>query len=275
MPVALSDSMCTRTSPSASSARAIAWPPSAIAPPTTATMPRFRSTRHVAERAQVARRSPRAAMASSTVSDTDTSDVATTSTDVRCRSNDLEDRPQKSLGEQHARRADLHERHACSCRRSRSPARCGASKVILRAVSLAAVSELSTYTGMPSRTAGAIVFGCSTFAPNDASSDASSNAICSIRRADRNDARIGGEHAVDVGPDLDRVGAHRGADERRAVVAPAAPERRGDARAFRRADEPAEHRNPAVAHERQHERARHASAIASALRLGAARTRRR
>jgi len=27
------------------------------------------------------------------------------------------------------------------------------------------------------------VFGCSTFAPNDASSDASSNAICSMSRA--------------------------------------------------------------------------------------------
>ena len=39
------------------------------------------------------------------------------------------------------------------------------------------------HTGMPSRTAGAIVFGCSTFAPNDASSDASSNRICSMSRA--------------------------------------------------------------------------------------------
>jgi hypothetical protein len=36
---------------------------------------------------------------------------------------------------------------------------------------------------MPRRTAGVIVLGCSTLAPNDASSDASSNRMRSIRRA--------------------------------------------------------------------------------------------
>ena len=45
----------------------------------------------------------------------------------------------------------------------------------------------------------------------------------------RHQARIAGEHAVDVGPDLDLGGAERSAEERGRVVRPAAAERRGDA----------------------------------------------
>ena len=57
----------------------------------------------------------------------------------------------------------------------------------------------------------------------------------------RDDARIGGEHAVDVGPDLNLRRAEARADDRRRVVRPAAAERRRHALA-RRADESAEDR---------------------------------
>ena len=56
------------------------------------------------------------------------------------------------------------------------------------------------------------------------------------------DARIGGEHAVDVGPDLNLVHVETGAEDRRRIVRPAAAERRRDA-GRRRADEAAEHRH--------------------------------
>ena len=59
----------------------------------------------------------------------------------------------------------------------------------------------------------------------------------------RDEPRVGGEHAVDVGPDLDLGGAEAGADDRRRVVGPAAAERRGHAVA-RGADEAAHHGNP-------------------------------
>jgi hypothetical protein len=61
-------------------------------------------------------------------------------------------------------------------------ARFGASNVIFVPFPSGRM-EFRTKTGIPSRTAGAIVLGWSTFAPNDANSDASSNAICSINRA--------------------------------------------------------------------------------------------
>ena len=52
------------------------------------------------------------------------------------------------------------------------------------------------------------------------------------------DGRIGGEHAVDVGPDLDLFRANPGADNRRRVIGSAPAQRGGDA-IFCRADEPA------------------------------------
>jgi hypothetical protein len=58
----------------------------------------------------------------------------------------------------------------------------GASNV-MRVPFPAGFSELNTNTGIPRRTAGAIVFGCSTFAPKLASSAASSNRMCSISLA--------------------------------------------------------------------------------------------
>ena len=55
-------------------------------------------------------------------------------------------------------------------------------------------------------------------------------------------ARIGGQHAVDVGPDLDLVDVEAGAEDRGRIVGAAAPERRRDA-ARRGADEAAHHRD--------------------------------
>jgi hypothetical protein len=83
MPLALSESMWTWMSPIAVRAQAIALPPSASPVPTTETMPRLRST----VTSPCSRRSTISASsrdASSIVTDTLTSDVATTSTDVLC-----------------------------------------------------------------------------------------------------------------------------------------------------------------------------------------------
>ena len=60
----------------------------------------------------------------------------------------------------------------------------------------------------------------------------------------RDEPGIGGEHAVHVGPDLDFARAEAGADDRRRVVRPAAAERGRDARG-RGADESAQHRDAA------------------------------
>ena len=52
----------------------------------------------------------------------------------------------------------------------------------------------------------------------------------------RNDSRIGGEHPVDVGPDLNLGGIEACAEDCRGIVRAAAPQRRRDA-ARGRADE--------------------------------------
>ena len=91
-------------------------------------------------------------------------------------------------------------------------------------------------------TAGRIVLGCSTLAPKYASSDASANESCGTSRGVRHDARIGGEHAVHVGPDLDLVHVEARAEDRRRIVRAAAAERRRHA-VGGRADEAAQHRH--------------------------------
>ena len=63
--------------------------------------------------------------------------------------------------------------------------------------------------------------------------------------------RVGGEHAVDVGPDLNLGRAQARADERRRVVRPSPAERRRHALG-RRADEAAQHGNRAAVDERAH-----------------------
>ena len=79
---------------------------------------------------------------------------------------------------------------------------------------------------MASDTAGRIVLGCSTLAPKYASSDASSNDSRGTTCVDGHHARIGGHHAVHVGPDLDLRAHERGAEDRRRIVGSAAAERR-------------------------------------------------
>src|SRR6266550_2991725 len=81
MPVALNDIMCTFVSPSAMSALPIAPPASQIPAPTIAIIPRFLSM----ERSPSERKSTSSASSldgSSIVTETETSEVATTSTDV-------------------------------------------------------------------------------------------------------------------------------------------------------------------------------------------------
>ncbi len=64
----------------------------------------------------------------------------------------------------------------------------------------------------------------------------------------RHDARIGGQHPVDIGPDLDRLRAERRADERCGVIRAAAPKRRSDS-VLRRSDEPSHDRNFSFLHQ--------------------------
>ena len=117
--------------------------------------------------------------------------------------------------------------------------------------------ELKTYTGIPRRTAGAIVLGCSTFAPNDASSLASSKRMRSMSRASGT-TRGSAVSMPSTSVQISIASACSAApNERRAVVGPAAAERGRDALA-RRADEAAHHRHAPLAQERQHALARRA-----------------
>ena len=75
-------------------------------------------------------------------------------------------------------------------------------------------------------TAGWMVLGCSTLAPKYESSAASANESLRHQPRLRNHARIGGQHAVHVGPDLNLRRIDAGADDRTRIIRPAAPERR-------------------------------------------------
>src|SRR5579885_3571629 len=65
--------------------------------------------------------------------------------------------------------------------------------------------------------------------------------------AARKNRRVGGEHAIHIGPDLNLFGFDAGADNGRREIRAAAAERRGDA-VFRRSDE-ATHYDHAVLRE--------------------------
>ena len=108
-------------------------------------------------------------------------------------------------------------------------------------------------TGMPARMAGCTVEGAGPSRRTCASAEASSNDSRSTARARPKSARVGGEHAVDIGPDLNLGRAEARADERRRVVRPAPAERRRHALG-RRADEAAQHGNRAAVDERAHVR---------------------
>src|SRR5258708_4812459 len=167
MPLELSESMYTRKSPMASSARDMAEPPSLSPFPTMETIPRFPSI-VTSPSVCTSTTSPSTPLPSSMVTDTLTSDVATTSTDVRCRSNTSKiERMKPSVTSMRGLRTlssvtPLFPAMALTGRR-------GASNVM--SVPLpCGLPELSTHTGMPRVTAGAMVFGCRTFPPNDVSS---------------------------------------------------------------------------------------------------------
>ena len=84
---------------------------------------------------------------------------------------------------------------------------------------------LSTRTGMFLAIAGARLAGCRTLPPWEASSAASSKDMRANRPGAGDDAGVGREHAVDVGPDLDLLRVDRVADERGREVAAVAADR--------------------------------------------------
>ena len=77
--------------------------------------------------------------------------------------------------------------------------------------------------------AGSTVAGCSTFAPKYASSAASAKEHVFDAIAAGKNGGIGGEHAVDVGPDLNLFRADARAHDGRRVIRTAAAERGGHA----------------------------------------------
>ena len=156
----------------------------------------------------------------------------------------LEDAAQEAVGHQHAGRGDVDDGHVFL---GGQPGERRAGRRRSRVISVPAPSglhELRMRTGMLRSTAGRIVLGCSTLAPKYASSAASANDSCGTRRGDGDDARIGGEHAVHVGPDLNLARIDAGADDRAGIIRPTAPQRRRMP-VGRRADESAEHGNVA------------------------------
>ena len=70
-----------------------------------------------------------------------------------------------------------------------------------------------------------------------------------MRRASGAEARVGGHHAVDVGPDFDALGVEAGAKDRRGKIRASAADGGGDAGAIR-TNEPAHHRNLAGVEQR-------------------------
>ena len=143
-----------------------------------------------------------------------------------------------------------------------------AARAVINVPAPSGFRELRMRTGMLRSTAGRIVLGCSTLAPKYASSAASANDSCGTRRGERDDARIGAEHAVHVGPDLNLARADAGADERAGIIRAAAPERRGVA-IDRRADESAKHRHAAARRESAAPVLRSAALVSAAERRGA------
>src|SRR6185437_10705903 len=176
----LNEIMWTRMPCSAPSARAmvVLSPPSPA--PTTATTARCRSM-DTSPNARSSTNSASRRDGSSTVTDTETSDVATTSTDVWWRSN-TSNSVRRNPGASNIREELTLITVTFPLPAIALTARRGASAV-MRVPRPSGRRELKMNTGMPRCTAGAIVLGCSTLAPNVASSAASSKRISSMRRA--------------------------------------------------------------------------------------------
>ena len=186
----------------------------------------------------------------STVTDTETSDVATTFTDVRCRSKISNTRRRKPGTS--SMRADLTLTSAVGLLPAMAvTARRGASKVI-RVPRPWGLFVLYTNTGIPSRTAGAIVLGWRTLAPNEANSEASSNPMRSMSGASGTTRGCPSSIPSNISPDLDCRGAECGAHERRRIVGSATPQGGGDA-VSSRAHESAHHRYARSPQMRQHD----------------------
>ena len=132
----------------------------------------------------------------------------------------LEQPAQEAVGHQHARRGDVDDGDAALAgeRRQRA-AVSGRPSAVIIVPATSGRRELRMRTGMFFATAGRIVLGCSTLAPKYASSDASANDSCGTSTRIGDDARIGREHAVHVGPDLDLADVEARAEDRGRVVA--------------------------------------------------------
>src|SRR5215203_6102870 len=193
MPPELSDTICTFTFPSAASACAIVEVLSPSPAPTSATIPRFRSTDTSPSDVSPPNKASRC-VASSMVMETETSDVATTSTDVRCSSKISKMRRRNPCassmrGERDARPASLGPVRIVDKDRNPDANRRG---------DRARVQHLRAERGELGRFVEAYLLD---------------------QAGVGHHPRVGGQHAVDVRPDLDGLGAKGGAEQCRAVVA--------------------------------------------------------
>jgi len=100
-------------------------------------------------------------------------------------------------------------------------------------------------TGIPSRTAGAIVFGCSHLRAErcELGGFVESDLLDELRSLHH--SGVGGQHPIHIGPDLDGVGVERGAEQGCAVIGSAAAESGRNTRGSP-ADESAHHRYPSL-----------------------------
>ena len=157
----------------------------------------------------------------------------------------LEEPPQEAVRHQHARRRDVDDRdvplagdRGQARRRSAAIGGDAASRDCRAAASSGSAPGCSS-TPPAGWCSGAAPWRRSTPAPRLRQTTAAA------RRAAPARPRIGRQHAVDVGPDLNLVDVEAGAEDGGRIVRPAAAERRGDA-VGSRADEAAEHRHLAA-----------------------------
>ena len=113
--------------------------------------------------------------------------------------------------------------------------------------------EFRMRTGMPRPTAGRIVARVQDLGAEVGELGGLVEAQLRDDAGRRHHPRVGGEHAVDVGPDLDLVGGEPGPEERGREVGAAAPEGGGEP-GRGGADEAADHRHEPVGQQRAHER---------------------
>ena len=111
---------------------------------------------------------------SSTVTDTETSDVVIRSTEISSSSKMAKSRARKPCAPSILFEVMCTTAMLRFTATARGPALRSSPSRVITVPGLATLCVFSTRTGMLRPTAGAMVFGCSTFAPNHASSAASS-----------------------------------------------------------------------------------------------------